>query len=332
VRIAQGALKKGKPYKDANNRLDPQGRTELEVAAQNNPAAFLSALLDAARQGLEPGTEQYYLTPRKVKGQPGDPRHPRLPGLHRADVPRRRRRSVVAEVVYGRSDTVPLPPQAGTSGRSTSIDWAPKTAAKSAAGLRLRGHEGRRHLPRHRAEPGAHRPDQGISRAGVGLGVLAVAEVEAAMWLKSAVRQLQKWVPTSAEYIREQLRAAADAHRQADTPAPQMPSVEVEPDYVDGEVVDVQHDEPAAPAANEPPITQAQLTKLHTLLSKCGSTTHEAKRDDVSVLVGHPVESTKDLTKAEAITVIDVLERAAADGNPAEALGQIIAQLAGGAE
>jgi recombination protein RecT len=28
--------------------------------------------------------------------------------------------------------------------------------------------------------------------------------------LKSAVRQLQKWVPTSSEYIREQLRAVAD--------------------------------------------------------------------------------------------------------------------------
>ena len=30
------------------------------------------------------------------------------------------------------------------------------------------------------------------------------------MWLKSAVRQLRKWVPTSAEYIREQMRAVRD--------------------------------------------------------------------------------------------------------------------------
>ena len=29
----------------------------------------MAALLDAARLGLEPGTEQFYLTPRKVKGQ-----------------------------------------------------------------------------------------------------------------------------------------------------------------------------------------------------------------------------------------------------------------------
>ncbi len=33
---------------------------------------------------------------------------------------------------------------------------------------------------------------------------------EPAMWLKSAVRQLAKWVPTSAEYMREQLRAVRD--------------------------------------------------------------------------------------------------------------------------
>src|SRR5690606_33619958 len=32
---------------------------------------------------------------------------------------------------------------------------------------------------------------------------------EAAMWLKSSVRQLRKWVPTSAEY-RDQLRADAE--------------------------------------------------------------------------------------------------------------------------
>jgi len=67
VRLAQGALKKGKKI---TSRADENfGRYELEVAAQNNPGTFLAALLDAARQGLEPGTEQYYLTPRRVKGQ-----------------------------------------------------------------------------------------------------------------------------------------------------------------------------------------------------------------------------------------------------------------------
>src|SRR5206468_107697 len=64
IRLAQGAVKKGK-------RVDnnPRNPFELEVAATNNPGVFLAALLDAARLGLEPGSSEYYLTPRKVKGR-----------------------------------------------------------------------------------------------------------------------------------------------------------------------------------------------------------------------------------------------------------------------
>jgi recombination protein RecT len=46
-------------------RRDPK----LNEAAGNNPAAFLGAVLDAARLGHEPGTEAYYLVPRKRKGR-----------------------------------------------------------------------------------------------------------------------------------------------------------------------------------------------------------------------------------------------------------------------
>jgi recombination protein RecT len=50
------------------------------------------------------------------------------------------------------------------------------------------------------------------------------------MWLKSAVRQLAKWVPTSAEYMREQLRAVRDvATEQPGMPVPHIP----EPSPVD---------------------------------------------------------------------------------------------------
>lgn len=66
VRLAQGALKKGKKVRHPQTK---QPCTELELAAQNNPGVFLASLLESARLGLEPGTEQYYLTPRKVKGQ-----------------------------------------------------------------------------------------------------------------------------------------------------------------------------------------------------------------------------------------------------------------------
>jgi recombination protein RecT len=58
LRLSTGALKTGK--------LAPggDGLFELEVAALNNPAAFMQALRKAASMGLQPGTEQYYLTAR----------------------------------------------------------------------------------------------------------------------------------------------------------------------------------------------------------------------------------------------------------------------------
>lgn len=43
------------------------GQIDLWKAANGNPESLMFALFDAARQGLEPGTPQYYLTPRPNK-------------------------------------------------------------------------------------------------------------------------------------------------------------------------------------------------------------------------------------------------------------------------
>ncbi len=58
LRLSTGALKTGKIAAGGG------GLFELEVAALNNPAAFMQALRKAASLGLQPGTEQYYLTAR----------------------------------------------------------------------------------------------------------------------------------------------------------------------------------------------------------------------------------------------------------------------------
>lgn len=227
VRLAQGALKKGK--------RQAGGKFELEVAAANNPGVFLAALLDAARLGLEPGTEQYYLTPRKVGGRleilgiVGYQGHIEL--MYRAGAVA----SVVAEVVRER-DVFRYQP-----GRDEvphhEIDWD----ADDRGGLRLT-------YAYARMKDGAVSKVVVLNRAaidrikkssqGASSEYSPWVNHEEAMWLKSSVRQLQKWVPTSAEYRREQLRAAAEAHRVAT--APDVPAgVELEPvDYVDGEVVD----------------------------------------------------------------------------------------------
>lgn len=227
VRLAQGALKKGK--------RDSSGAFELEVAARNNPGVFLAALLDAARLGLEPGTEQYYLTPRKVKGRleilgiVGYQGHIEL--MYRAGAVS----SVVAEVVYSNDEFDYQPGRDDVP--QHRIDWD----ADNRGTLRL-------------AYAYARMKDGAVSK----VVVLSKADInrikassqgadseyspwvkhEAAMWLKSAVRQLQKWVPTSAEFRREQLRAHAEASRVADDRQIPPPAIDFTDGSIDGEVVD----------------------------------------------------------------------------------------------
>lgn len=209
VRVAQGALKKGKK----------QGQFfELEIAASNNPAAFLSALLDAARQGLEPGTEQYYLTPRKVNGRleilgmrgyQGE-----IELIYRAGAVS----SVIVEVVKDRDVFIWTPGRVDPQGRWQGpmerpyheVDWFAEDRGE------LRG-----------VYAYAVMRDGATSK----VVVLNRADIERiksfaqgtdskfspwntsteAMWLKSAAHQLQKWVPTSAEYLTSQARAAGTA-------------------------------------------------------------------------------------------------------------------------
>jgi recombination protein RecT len=230
IRLAQGALRKGKRQTD--------GAYELEVAATNNPQAFMAALNDAARLGLEPGTEQYYLTPRKVKGRleilgiVGYQGYVEL--MYRAGAVS----SVIAEVVYAKDQFTYQP------GRDEipqhEIDWD----ADDRGPLRLV-------YAYARMKDGAYSKVVVLNKAAIGKikekATGAEGEYspwrtdEAAMWLKSAVRQLQKWVPTSAEYIREQLRAVRDvaAEPPAVAATQDPPHVNTETgEVVDGELVD----------------------------------------------------------------------------------------------
>ena len=87
VRLAQGALRR-----DVN----------LRQAAENNPGSLLHALLDAARLGHEPGTDEYYLTVRKRKGQPEVQGIEGYKGVTKRMMQHPKVLSVVAEVVYER--------------------------------------------------------------------------------------------------------------------------------------------------------------------------------------------------------------------------------------
>ncbi|MCA1570758.1 MAG: recombinase RecT [Chloroflexi bacterium] len=213
---------------------------KLAEAAGNNPAALLGALLTSARLGLEPGTEQYYLTPRKVKGRlevlgiTGYQGHIEL--MYRAGAVS----SVVAEVVKTKDSFTYRPGRDDVP--QHDIDWD----ADDRGDLRL-------------VYAYARMKDGATSKVIV-LNKADIAKIKKysqgadgeyspwvnhpeAMWLKSAVRLLQKWVPTSAEYRQTMQQAAAAAEA---TPIPAAPQPEeayagADPDeIVEAELV---HDE-----------------------------------------------------------------------------------------
>jgi len=207
LRLAQGALRKGR-------RIEYRGvqMYELEAAALNNPGVFLSDLMNAARLGLEPGTEEFYLTPRTVKGQLEILGIVGYQGLIELIYRAGAVSSVIAELVYT-GDVFTYQP--GRDERPIHvIDWdaedrgalrlvyayaVMRDGATSKVVVLNKADIARIKLS-SRGSAGEHSP--WVTNPG-------------AMWLKSAVRQLAKWVPTSAEYRREQLRAVATV--QAET-------------------------------------------------------------------------------------------------------------------
>jgi recombination protein RecT len=195
ARLAVGAL-----------RRDPK----LMQAATANLPSLMHALMEAARLGLEPGTKEFYLTPRFGK----DPGVLGIVGyqgevelIYRAGAVT----SVKAEVVCER-DTFDYRPDMERP--IHAVDW-----------FTDRG-------PVRGAYAYAEMVGGGVSK----VVVIGPADIErakqasatadkayspwrtdyAAMVLKTAVHRLAKWVPTSAEYRREQLRAATQV--AAETP------------------------------------------------------------------------------------------------------------------
>jgi recombination protein RecT len=234
VRLAQGALRR---------------TPKLEEAARANPGSLLAALLDAARQGLEPGTEQYYLVPYKDRGRPIVQGIPGYQGeielMYRAGAVS----SVTVEVVRAQDVFVWRP---GSLDNQRPARW-----------------DGPQRQPFHDVDWfGGERgsligvyayalmTDGAISKVVV-LSKEQVYEARAksasyklrpdtspwttdeeAMWLKTAAHRLRKWVPTSAEYRRELARASAEALRVVEAPTAPAGADENISDYLEGEVAD----------------------------------------------------------------------------------------------
>lgn len=205
VRLAVGAL-----------RRDPK----LAEAARANPGSLMVSLLDAARKGLEPGTPEYYLTPRKKKTDNGWTQEVlgitgyqgEIEMIYRAGAVS----SVVVEVVRQKDKFTYAP------GRDDKplheIDWD----ADDRGDLRLVYayavmRDGA--ISKVVVLNKAHIELAKQSSQGADSSYSPWKKHEEAMWLKTAAHRLAKWVPTSAEYRREQLRAAQEIAAAGFAPA-----------------------------------------------------------------------------------------------------------------
>ncbi|NJQ04239.1 recombinase RecT [Streptomyces lonarensis] len=180
VRVAIGALRRDK---------------DLAEAATASPATLMSALMTAARLGLEPGSEQFYLVPRKRKGVPEVQGIVGYQGIVEMIYNAGAAQSVVVEVVRAADHFVWRP---GAMERPEhTADWfgdrgdlvgvyayAVMQGGATSKVVVLN----RQHIAAAKAKSDGVRSPYSPWNTN-----------EEAMWLKTAARRLGKWVPTSAE-------------------------------------------------------------------------------------------------------------------------------------
>lgn len=202
------------------------GQYDLVIAAQNNPDAFMIALRQAAALGLTPGTEEYYLTPRKgssgrqeILGIVGYQGYVEL--MYRAGAVS----SVIVELVYQADEFDYMP------GRDEvplhKIDW--RLEDRGAPWLvyayaRMVTGAVSKVIVMNEAEVNRIRdrsPSAKFSKSS------PWHTDPGAMWMKTAVRQLRKWVPTSSEYLSTQLRAANEGQSGVPVHVPPAPAAQI---------------------------------------------------------------------------------------------------------
>lgn len=235
VRLSQGLLRRN---------------AKLAEAAERNPASFLAALLECARLGHEPGTDQFALVPfndRKrgtVEIVGIEQYQGVIERMYRAGAVR----SVKAEVVKS-GDPFGYEPDVMDRPRHKP-DWFTERGelvGVYAYAVMLDGSTSRV-VMMNRAEVMKHKA---VARGATGDDSPWQTWAES-MWLKTAVHELEKWVPTSSEYRREALRAARDV--TAEQP-PTAEAARTGDEVVDAEVVD---DQLAEPPEAEPPMGEAR--------------------------------------------------------------------------
>lgn len=211
--------------------------SKLVEAANNDVGAFMVAVMDAAQKGLTPGTEEYYLTVRREKGVK------KIKGIegYRGIIERIYRagaaQSVVVEVVRANDEFTYVP---GEHDRPIHrVDWFGEDRGALVGVYAYAVMQGgatskvvvlnKAKVMEAKAKSDGANSDYSPWNTGDG----------EAMWLKTAARRLEKWVPTSNEYRKEQLRAALDVSAEQRRPAPPAPVEEPPPANVNTETGEI---------------------------------------------------------------------------------------------
>jgi recombination protein RecT len=315
IRVTQGAL-----------RRNPK----LMEAAMANPQSLLYALLDCARLGHEPDTDDYYLVPfgsevTGIEGYKGI-----IERMYRAGAVS----SVVAEVVYQqdvyRRTGATTPPVHEYDEFADPADRGPLRGAYAYA-VMLDGRfskvipMGRAEIMRHKAKSrGSDKSDSPWQ------------QWPESMWKKCPLRGLEPYVPTSTEYRSALAAAVTQPERPANFTYLPPPPAHVSPaSVVDVEIIDEPDGQtsPAETASNpvpeqEPPRppSKAATEKLTRLLTQIPLGDDADRAVFIEWQTGHGIDAP--LTRADVTNVTSFLEDALehAGGSAEEAASQIWAQ------
>lgn len=314
LRLAAGALKTGK--------VAANGRFELENAAMNNPAAFMQALRRAAHYGLQPGTEQFYLTPRPVKG--------------RMEILGIIGYQGYIELIYRAGYTSAVIVQTVHEGES--FEYVPGRDIMPIHHIDWRAPRGKLEL----VYAYAKMHDGSVSNVII-LNESDIEEIKKssasakfdsspwkthprAMWLKSAVRQLVKWIPSSTEIrgtggapvlpvVSATGAGEAPTTELANANQAQLPEgarlqIHDPDEVIDGELVEPAADEEPPPAEpDEPQMEKRAQSRMMALFAEKGFKDTKDRHDFVTLtLPGVVVSNSRHLTVSQGSAIITALE------------------------
>lgn len=217
---------------------------DLLAAANNSTTAFVNTLMECASLGHVPGSKEFYLTARRSKDHQNKPIVVGLEG-YRGVIERMYRSGAVASVIvrevckgdrFAFTEGIDEMPQHEADWFSDLDRSAPENILGCYAYARLTNGATSRVVILSAKDIERAKQSSDAGRKNVGPWS---TDYRAMVW-KTAAHRLEPWVPTSAEYRREQLRAeAAAASVKTEHGLVDIRTGEVE-DVVDAQVVEDQ--------------------------------------------------------------------------------------------